>query len=73
MRALQEFIKTEECNFTMPPTALSLFRVNAFVQQGIPGIGLRIITFGIPILAVLNLSPIGISPYIKISLSRSYC
>jgi twitching motility protein PilU len=43
-----EFESTKECNFAINPTGIGRFRVNCFVQQGLIGGVLRVITTTIP-------------------------
>jgi twitching motility protein PilU len=43
-----EFEATKECNFAINPTGIGRFRVNCFVQQGLIGGVLRVITTAIP-------------------------
>jgi twitching motility protein PilU len=43
-----EFESTKECNFAINPTGIGRFRVNCFVQQGLIGAVLRVITTTIP-------------------------
>ena len=43
-----EFEATKECNFAIAPTSIGRFRVNCFVQQGLVGAVLRVITTTIP-------------------------
>ncbi len=47
-RQLKEFDATKECNFAVAPPGIGRFRVNAFVQQGYPGLVMRTITTDIP-------------------------
>src|ERR1043165_855178 len=39
-----EFESTKECNFAIAPPGIGRFRVNCFVQQGLVGAVLRVIT-----------------------------
>jgi twitching motility protein PilU len=43
-----EFEANKECNFAINPTGIGRFRVNCFVQQGLIGGVLRVITTAIP-------------------------
>src|SRR5690349_22785001 len=43
-----EFEATKECNFAIAPQSIGRFRVNCFVQQGMVGALLRVITTTIP-------------------------
>ena len=43
-----EFERTKECNFSISPTGIGRFRVNAFVQQGKVGMVLRVIPLTLP-------------------------
>ncbi len=47
-RQLKEFDATKECNFAVAPPGIGRFRVNAYVQQGHPGLVMRTITAEIP-------------------------
>jgi twitching motility protein PilU len=47
-KQLKEFEETNECNFAIAPTGLSRFRVNAYVQQGSPGLVVRVIASELP-------------------------
>src|SRR5262249_4013655 len=46
---------TKECNFAIAPADIGRFRVNAYVQQGCPGMVLRTINSDIPTLDGLNM------------------
>ena len=50
-----EFEAKKECNFAINPTGIGRFRVNCFVQQGMVGAVLRVITTRIPNFEDLNL------------------
>ncbi len=54
-RQATEFEATKECNFAIHPSGIGRFRVNAFVQQGRPGLVLRTINTRIPTLDELLL------------------
>ena len=54
-RQASEFETTKECNFAIHPSGIGRFRVNAFVQQGRPGMVLRTINTRIPSLEELLL------------------
>jgi len=47
-RQLKEFEATKECNFAINPPGVGRYRVNAFVQQGCPGLVCRVITAEVP-------------------------
>ncbi len=53
-----EFEATKECNFAISPTGIGRFRVNCFVQQGLVGAVLRVITTSIPNFEDLKLPPV---------------
>ncbi len=53
-----EFEATKECNFAINPAGIGRFRVNCFVQQGVVGAVLRVITTTIPKFEDLNLPPV---------------
>jgi twitching motility protein PilU len=53
-----EFEATKECNFAINPTGIGRFRVNCFVQQGLIGAVLRVITTTIPSFESLRLPPV---------------
>jgi twitching motility protein PilU len=53
-----EFEATKECNFAINPTGIGRFRVNCFVQQGLIGGVLRVITTSIPSFEDLRLPPV---------------
>jgi len=54
-KQLKQFEETQECNFAIAPANLSRFRVNAFVQQGMQGLVVRVIASEIPNLEKLDL------------------
>jgi twitching motility protein PilU len=43
-----EFERSNECNFAIAPAGVGRFRCNAFIQQGNPGLVLRVINTTIP-------------------------
>jgi len=53
-----EFEATKECNFAINPSGIGRFRVNCFVQQGLVGAVLRVITTTIPNFEDLKLPPV---------------
>jgi len=53
-----EFESTKECNFAINPAGIGRFRVNCFVQQGLVGAVLRVITTTIPNFEDLKLPPV---------------
>ena len=53
-----EFEATKECNFAISPSGIGRFRVNCFVQQGMVGAVLRVITTTIPNFEDLKLPPV---------------
>jgi twitching motility protein PilU len=53
-----EFEATKECNFAINPAGIGRFRVNCFVQQGLVGAVLRVITTTIPNFEDLKLPPV---------------
>ncbi len=53
-----EFEATKECNFAIAPAGIGRFRVNCFVQQGLVGAVLRVITTSIPNFEDLKLPPV---------------
>jgi twitching motility protein PilU len=55
---VRQFDATKECNFAISPPGIGRFRVNAFVQQGHPGLVLRTIPTEIPSPEQLGLPPI---------------
>ena len=54
-RQSAEFERTKECNFAISPQGIGRFRINAFVQQGLVGMVLRMIPSTPPTLDGLNL------------------
>ncbi|WHZ09681.1 MAG: Type IV pilus assembly ATPase component PilU [Burkholderiaceae bacterium] len=54
-RQAAEFERTKECNFAISPSGLGRFRVNAFMQQGMIGMVLRVIPNQIPTIDGLGL------------------
>src|SRR5713101_10048755 len=57
-RQAAEFEATKECNFAINPAGIGRFRVNCFVQQGMVGAALRVITTSIPNFEDLKLPPV---------------
>jgi twitching motility protein PilU len=57
-RQAAEFEATKECNFAISPAGIGRFRVNCFVQQGMVGAVLRVITTTIPNFEGLHLPPV---------------
>jgi twitching motility protein PilU len=57
-KQLKEFEETNECNFAIAPAGLSRFRVNAYVQQGSPGLVIRVIASELPTFDKLGLPPV---------------
>lgn len=55
---VRQFDATKECNFAISPPGIGRFRVNAFVQQGHPGLVLRTIPTEIPSPEQLGLPPV---------------
>ncbi|HUQ24537.1 MAG TPA: PilT/PilU family type 4a pilus ATPase [Burkholderiales bacterium] len=53
-----EFEAKKECNFAINPTGIGRFRVNCFVQQGMVGGVMRVITTTIPKFEDLKLPPV---------------
>jgi len=54
-RQLKEFEATKECNFAIAPPGIGRFRCNAYVQQGCPGLVMRVITTDVPNLDKMKL------------------
>ncbi|RKZ37749.1 MAG: type IV pili twitching motility protein PilT [Gammaproteobacteria bacterium] len=54
-RQLKEFEATKECNFAIAPPGIGRFRCNAYVQQGCPGLVMRVITTEVPNLDKMKL------------------
>jgi len=52
------FEATKECNFAISPASIGRFRVNTFIQQGVVGMVLRVITTTIPNFEDLKLPPV---------------
>ena len=57
-KQLKQFEDTKECNFAIAPAGLCRFRVNAYVQQGMLGLVIRVIAPEIPTIDKLGLPPI---------------
>lgn len=57
-KQLKQFEETMECNFAIAPAGLCRFRVNAYVQQGMQGLVMRVIAAEIPTMKQLNLPDI---------------
>ena len=57
-KQIKEFDSTKECNFAIAPQGIGRFRVSAFIQQGMVGAVLRMITTEIPTLEGMELPPI---------------
>jgi twitching motility protein PilU len=55
---VRQFDASKECNFAISPPGIGRFRVNAFVQQGQPGLVLRTIPTEIPTAEQLGLPQI---------------
>ena len=53
-----EFEATKECNFAIAPAGIGRFRCNAFVQQGVIGLVMRVITTTIPDFDKMGLPPV---------------
>ncbi|WFE68674.1 PilT/PilU family type 4a pilus ATPase [Thiomicrospira sp. R3] len=53
-----EFTRNQECNFAYQLPGLSRFRINAFMQQGQPGLVIRVINSDIPAVETLGLPSI---------------
>ncbi|HXE21430.1 MAG TPA: PilT/PilU family type 4a pilus ATPase [Rhodoferax sp.] len=47
-KQVADFERTKECNFAISPAGIGRFRVNAFIQQGMVGMVLRVIPNVIP-------------------------
>jgi len=54
-KQLKQFDSTKECNFAIAPAGLCRFRVNAYVQQGLQGLVIRVIASEIPSIKDLGL------------------
>ncbi len=59
-KQLKQFEQTKECNFAISPADLCRFRVNAYVQQGMQGLVIRVIASEIP-----NLDKLGLPDILK--------
>jgi len=59
-KQLKQFDATKECNFAISPAGLGRFRVNAYVQQGMQGLVVRVIASKIP-----NLDDLGLPTTLK--------
>jgi twitching motility protein PilU len=59
-KQLKQFEETKECNFAISPADLCRFRVNAYVQQGMQGLVIRVIASEIP-----NLDKLGLPAILK--------
>ena len=57
-KQLKQFEETKECNFAIAPADLCRFRVNAYVQQGMQGLVMRVIASEIPTIEQLKLPDI---------------
>jgi len=57
-KQLKQFEETKECNFAIAPAGLCRFRVNAYVQQGMLGLVIRVIASKIPQIDDLGLPAI---------------
>lgn len=57
-KQLKVFEETKECNFAIAPAGLCRFRVNAYVQQGMQGLVIRVIASEIPTIDKLGLPQI---------------
>jgi twitching motility protein PilU len=57
-KQLKQFEETKECNFAIAPAGLCRFRVNAYVQQGMVGLVMRVIASEIPTIDALGLPAI---------------
>ena len=53
-----EFEANKECNFAIAPAGIGRFRCNAFVQQGVIGLVMRVITTTIPDFDKMGLPPV---------------
>ena len=53
-----EFEASKECNFAIAPAGIGRFRCNAFVQQGVIGLVMRVITTTIPDFDKMGLPPV---------------
>jgi twitching motility protein PilU len=59
-KQLKQFDATKECNFAIAPAGLCRFRVNAYVQQGMQGLVIRVIASEIP-----NIEDLGLPAILK--------
>ena len=59
-KQLKQFDATKECNFAIAPAGLCRFRVNAYVQQGMQGLVIRVISSEIP-----NIKDLGLPEILK--------
>lgn len=59
-KQLKQFDATKECNFAIAPAGLCRFRVNAYVQQGMQGLVIRVIASEIP-----NIKDLGLPEILK--------
>lgn len=57
-KQLKQFEATKECNFAIAPAGLCRFRVNAYIQQGMSGLVIRVIASEIPKIDDLGLPAI---------------
>jgi len=57
-KQLKQYEETKECNFAIAPADLCRFRVNAYVQQGMSGLVMRVISSEIPTIDSLDLPAI---------------
>ena len=57
-KQLKQYEETKECNFAIAPAGLCRFRVNAYVQQGMSGLVMRVIASEIPTIDSLGLPAI---------------
>ena len=57
-KQLKQYEETKECNFAIAPAGLCRFRVNAYVQQGMSGLVMRVIDSEIPTIDALGLPDI---------------
>jgi twitching motility protein PilU len=57
-KQLKQFDATKECNFAIAPAGLCRFHVNAYVQQGMQGLVIRVTSSEIPSIKDLDLPEI---------------
>ncbi|MDR3452449.1 MAG: PilT/PilU family type 4a pilus ATPase [Rhodoferax sp.] len=57
-KQVADFERTKECNFAIAPGGIGRFRVNAFMQQGMVGMVLRVIPNAVPTLDGLSMPQI---------------